>query len=122
MGLSKWPVEDIPGVDRIYMRVHFRQVDAGNPMPGAFSDHEGGMSTDWEKYSTPDETQLRGKQAPNLYGVIGLVVGSVRKIPGLGVVHEPIDDNRAHTEVFGKKDPQTRLQLLRSFQWIIPLP
>lgn len=115
-----WPIEEIPDEDRLFMRVHFENIVDGEPGPGAFRDHGGGMSTDWEKYSTPEESQGRA-QRPELYGVISLVTGEVRSIPSLTVVHEPLDDNRAHTEVFGEKrrDPEVRVKLTRMSQWEI---
>ena len=112
-----WPVEDIPDDDRLYMRVHHVNIVDGEPTPGAFKDHDGGMSTDWEQYSTADQTRRRARNLMDV-GVISLVAGEVRHIPPLTVVHEPLDDNQAHTEVFGdKRAPEIRVKLGRIYQW-----
>lgn len=100
------------------MRVHKNQIVDGEPMPIAFRNHNSGMSTDWNRYATPAETQ-RGSQAAQNYGVIVLGVGDVRSIPDQKVVHEPVDENRAHTEVFGDKDAQVRVKLGRIYRWSI---
>jgi hypothetical protein len=113
-----WPKEVISDADHLYMRVHEVFVSDEGVAPGAFKDHQGGMSTDWEKYSTPEETRQRAKE-PLRNGVIQLVAGSVRGIPGLSVEHTPSLDNRAHTDVFGQKSPEVRLKLKRIAEWII---
>ena len=80
------------------------------------------MSTDWDKYSTAEETQRRVKSSlPEENGVVRLNVGGVRAIKPLSVEHEPEPDNRAHTAVLGdkKKDPEVRLKLQRLAEWVI---
>jgi hypothetical protein len=77
------------------------------------------MSTDWEKYSTPTQTQDRGKK-PSANGVIALICGEVREIQSLSVVHAP-SQNRAHTNVFGEKTTEVRVKLARIFTWAIPV-
>lgn len=119
MSVGNWPVEVVPDEDRLFMRVHKNNIRDGEPLPGAFKDHGGGMSTDWEKYSTPAETRERGAQAAANYGIISLPVGDTRNIPGLSVVHTPLNDNRAHTDVFGQKDTQARVMLGRICRWQI---
>lgn len=79
------------------------------------------MSTDWSKYATPEDTLCRAK-IPSDNGVIGMVVGEVRGIPGLTVEHSSLPENRSHTDVFGKKDPEVRLRLLRICRWMIRVP
>lgn len=56
---------------------------------------------------------------------------AIRAINGLSLDHEPIQENsidvegklipanRAHSEVFGEKDEERRLKLLRIFNWEI---
>jgi hypothetical protein len=48
-----------------------------------------------------------------------MVVGEIRGIPGLTVEHSPLPENRSHTDVFGNKDPEIRLRLLRTCLWMI---
>jgi hypothetical protein len=79
------------------------------------------MSVNWSRYSTPEETRAQGRKAPEMYGVIKLLAGNIREIPGLSVEHDPEwPDNRSHTEIYGnKKDQQTRLLLMRASHWEI---
>lgn len=80
------------------------------------------MSTDWEKYSSPTETRARSKrQPPSEYGVAEMIAGEVRSLPGLSVVHSPVQgENRAHVDVIGdKRDPEVRVRLPRIARWVI---
>ncbi len=71
------------------------------------------MSTDWSKYSSPEETLLRvTHRPPEEFAVVSLPVGEVR-ILGQLVEHDPYPDNRAHTNVIGEKDPEIRIKLSR---------
>src|SRR5207249_1315455 len=78
------------------------------------------MSTDWNDYSTPEQTRQRGPN-PGAYGVARLAVLPIRQdvVPNQEVLHEPtqddpqLQDNRAHTHVKGSKKEQTQLQLIR---------
>ena len=80
-----WQVEEIPGEAVLYMRVHRQKVDqTGAPKPVAFQNKPtdtDGMSTDWEKYSTPQQTRQRARK-PEDNIVISLVAGDVRAIEG----------------------------------------
>ncbi len=104
----EWEAEDVPDPDFLFMRVHYRFLDQdGEPMPGAFRnrpDESGGMSVDWQKYSTPQETRARARD-PSANIVIEFLAGAVRKIPNQTVVHTPDADryNRAHTDIRGEK-------------------
>jgi hypothetical protein len=123
-GLAHWPLEAIPDDALLYMRIHRDHVDAsdGIPIPGAFRNRCDGMSTDWNKYSTPRETRARGR-VPSDNGVVRLVVAEVRGVPGQTVKHTPdvASRNRAHTDVFGEKDPEVRMKLRRLSAWEIPI-
>ena len=87
-----WPKEDIPNAASVFMRIHRRWAPNGEALPGAFRDHAGGMSVDWDKYSTPEETRARGR-LPSENGVIGTGVGAIRTIEGLSVEHAPIQED-----------------------------
>ena len=80
------------------------------------------MSTDWDKYSTAKECRQRARN-PVDNAVIQLSAGSVRKIPGQTITHEPVPDNRAHTDVRGEKksDPEVRVRFLQIMKIVIPL-
>jgi hypothetical protein len=115
-----WPVEQIPNEHFLFFRVHRNYMQFGEDIPfGVFRDQEGGMSTDWDKYSTAEQSQKRAK-VPEDNGVLRLNVGGVREITPLSVEHGPEPLNRAHTEVLGdKKAPQVRLKLQRLAEWAI---
>ena len=81
------------------------------------------MSTDWNKYSTLEQTRARGN--PSLNGVIGMNVGDVRNIPPLEVIHTPTFNNRAHTNIYGiiqenkSRTIEMRVKLARIAQWLL---
>jgi len=120
MGEIAWPKEDIPDDGVLYMRLHRAWTSSGEPIPGAFRNIVDGMSTDWDRYSTPEETRQRAR-APSDNAVIALVVGQVRTVPGQTVEHAPLPDNRAHTNVMGEKSAQVRLMLMRLYRMALPL-
>lgn len=123
--VSSWSREKIPDENYLWMRVHKEQLPNGDIAPGAFKNRpttKDGMSTDWEKYANPEDTRSRARN-PKDNAVIGLRVGEIRKIPEQTVVHTPdlITPNRAHTDVFGKKNPEVRVKLIRASKIAIPL-
>jgi len=115
-----WPREHIPDPDRVFFRVHDSFIPRGVLNVGVFQDHEGGMSVDWEKYSTPAQLQTRAK-TPAKNAIVSFRAGEVRQIQTLRVEHEPLRDNRAHSEIFGEKDPEVRVKLSRLMTWEIRL-
>jgi len=121
--LIDWKPENIPDVDRLFMRVHRTSTTAGELNPGAFRDREGGMSTEWEKYSTAAEARARAK-TPSDNGVISLPAGKVRLIPDMVVSHTPDVERRVrgHTDVVGLKTTEVRVRLSRIAQWEIAVP
>ena len=97
-------VEDIPDEDSLYYRVHINLLKTlgGKLGPNCFRDPGGGMSSDWSKYSSPEQARARsGNDKAANYGVTGLQVGRVRQIEGLRIEHAPIDGNDAHAHVLG---------------------
>lgn len=112
-----WEVENIPDPDRLFLRVHKNWIEDDALLPGFFRDHGDGMSADWERYATPEETRARAKN-PEFNKVISLVAGDIRAVPGQLVEHRPLAENRAHSEIVGdKKAPGIRLRLLRLARW-----
>jgi len=91
----------------------------GEPIPGSFRNINGGMSTDWEKYSTAQQSRNRATSDPSRNGVISLIVKDVRDIPYQTVEHDPSIDNRAHTNVLGEKGTEERLRFMRIYRWEI---
>jgi hypothetical protein len=123
--LINWVVEVIPDAHRLYMRVHKMFVYQGDFVVGVFRDQGEGMSTEWEKYSSPEDARSRAR-VPSENGIIEMVSGSVSEIPGLRVQHAPDLELRirGHTEVIGDKktDPEVRVKLKRISRWVIALP
>jgi hypothetical protein len=118
-----WDIETIPDGDFVFMRAHKSFIKDGELIPGVFQNRGEGMSTDWEKYSTAEQTRNRTlRSPPGDNGVIKLSVAGIRNIEKLSVVHEPLPDNRAHTEVFGEKTTKARMLLLREVNWAIMPP
>ena len=115
--MTEWIVEEIPDGDQLYYRIPAAQVGKqGSPQPGHFRENKGSISTDWSKYSTPGETRARqGIERAASFGVIALLVGGVRSIEGLAVVHEPdsVHMNRAHTGIYGMEQPGAAVDLAR---------
>jgi hypothetical protein len=123
--VGSWSSEEIPGEDHLWMRVHRVDMENGEILPRGFKNRpttKDGMSTDWDKYATAQDTRNRGR-VPLDNAVIRLNVGTVREIPDQTVVHTPdlIKPNRAHTDVFGKKHPEARVLLIRAATIVIPL-
>ena len=117
--IETWPIELVPDNDLLFMRVHQNNIRDGSPLPIAFMNHgageEEGMSTDWSKYSTPEQTISRIYEEKPTWkgGVIQMVVGDVRKIPDQIVQHAPLPKNQAHTNVKGRKDTKVRYLFMR---------
>lgn len=98
-----FPVEQIPDPDSVFLHVHSSRMNGGNPTPGAFTPHGEGLSVDWEIYSTAVDTRGRARK-PAENGVIRLVAGEIRKLDveghgHLDVIHRPLAENRAYSEV-----------------------
>lgn len=121
--MSSWPEESIPDADPLFMRVHKQWRRGDGVSPGAFKDHNSGMSTDWSKYSTAEETRARATKPEVLYSVVQMNVGDVRKVPNQVVRHTPdvARNNRAHTDVIGdKKAEEIRVKLRRIAVLVLP--
>lgn len=115
---QRWPSELIPDEDLLYKFVHqqwFKKTGEVSPtffknVMDPLTGHSG-MSTDWSRYSSPEETRSRAKD-PAINGVIEMTAVDVRAIPEQTVEHTPIQnnpnpkikDNHSHTDVFGSKD------------------
>jgi len=123
-GITNWPVEDIPGADDVFLRVHKDFVKSPGVPVNAFRDHpkhRGSMSVNWEKYSTAEQCRQSAKSRPDDNAVLRMNVGKIREVPTQVVLHAPIPDNRAHSEVQGEKTPQVRMLLARLATWEIEL-
>jgi len=119
-----WESEPILDEDFLFMRVHKTWAKRdGSISLGVFKNTptpQDGMSTDWQKYSTPEETRSHSaRKPPDEYAVIRMLAGKVRTIPKQEVEHTPLPDNRAHTDVFGEKDEEARLLFGRIYEMVI---
>ena len=125
--LTDWPVEDIPDEAFLFYRIHkmYPNQPDGTPGPGAFRDHNGGMSTDWDRYSSAVECREQVPAAAD-NGVVRLNAGRCRSEARQEVRHTPWSENRAHTDVIGEKkgseDPKPRMLLARISECVIEKP
>ena len=128
--VTSYPAEAIPDADSLFLRIHRANVDSdGFPLPRAYDEHGGGMSTNWSKYSDAELTRRQAADIihpktlkpknPDHFGVLAFVVREVREIPKLTVKHTPLPTNRAHTDVIGTGTPQARVRLGRIYSWSI---
>ena len=125
--VTKWPIEDIPDEDDLYYRIHkeFFEEDTIIIPSASFRPQGNSMSTDWNKYSTPEKLNQRAKK-PEDNRIVEMNVGDVRVIP-LIINHAPdyVEMNRAHTDVFGliglpkSKLSKIRTQLASLSSWVI---
>lgn len=127
---ADWPVEEIPGTARLFVRVHQDNWRDGRPKEGAFRFRgatptaDGSLSSNWDKYSDPEDTRVRSKE-PHRNGVISLNVGFLTDELRLRVQHSPdhcltrdpttpwVRPNRAHTDVWSLESPEIRVLLRR---------
>jgi hypothetical protein len=118
-----FPIENIPDADSVFMRAHKDYIRGGDLVPGVFREQDGGMSVDWDKYASPQDTKGRAKNPAN-NAVLSLSVGGIRKIRDLDVKHTPEPNNRAHSEVDLPDDreelTEARLLLRRLAAIVIP--
>ena len=113
--------EEIPDEDSLYRRIHFSRIKSGKIRPSAFDLHEGevGLSVDWARYCTPEDTLQRARK-PRENAVGTWLCGEVRALPGQVVRHDPQPDNYAHTLIVGEKTAEVRLQLARLCRILLP--
>ncbi len=125
VGASSSP-DRLPPDDWLYMRVHDNVIHkpTGEPMSGAFDDHEGGMSTDWSARSTPQQTRVRktadsvSEHPASEYAVVKMRVRDVEAL-GLSVNYTPTPDNPAHCDVVGRKTARIQKHLKKIAEYTI---
>lgn len=125
--MGKWEVEEIPDEDLIFHRVHQNSyIDAlrgsanpKHPIPAnVFRFREYcSLSCNWSEYSSPEDTQEKGSDSPENYGVLEFDVHQVRE-KQLGVIHTPCDDNQAHCSI-EKTEEQCEMQIRFDLQEIV---
>lgn len=123
-----WPVEHIPDGCAVLMRAHQQYFSReGNLQPGVFRVHGSGMSVDWGKYSSPENTRDRASNNPHKNAVIRMLVLGIRQMPSLDVKHTPEPDNRSHSDVLGipsapEDRTEIRMILLGLSEVVLPFP
>lgn len=117
---SNFPIEEIPSSDNVFRRVYRGYIKNGRVKVNAFTDpppkFEGervGLSVLWEKHATIATCKSTGKEPEN-NGVAALSVGKIREIDALQVVHDPKVESQAHSQIYGRKDEEVRVQLSRA--------
>lgn len=112
---SCFPVESIPDEDHLYMAVKRAHVDpiTLKPTSAAYRNHgtglSKGMSTDWDRYASPVDTQNRLGN-PEMHGVVVMSVEKIRGIAIYSVIHDPVCQNQAHTNVTGPKSKDEKTE------------
>ena len=117
-----FPVESIPDTAHVLRRIlqiHHKNDDIE---PAAF-DLAGGMSCDWERYSTAQQSIDR---VPNkkikFAGVVYFVCGKLQ-VEEFDVNHTPSNENRAHCTVSAENTEEKRTKLTRLYEkdWALKL-
>jgi hypothetical protein len=114
--MPDFPKEEIPNTCKLYYRLHPRFIREGEWTPGVFFDIDGGMSVDWAKYSTPQQTKMRAIYSKGKHKIGEFIAGEVRQVPQT-VLHQPTSippdpPNQAHSEVIGIKTDRVQMKLL----------
>jgi len=130
---APWEIELIPDASNVYRLIPSHMVKKGSRIPAEsmFVPDADGLSVDWDKYATPEESLIRTGltfrfnsqefKDPARFMVFKLHVGQVRKLEGVVEVnHTPVfhgnppptgrPNNRSHSSVTGT-DEEVRLKL-----------
>ena len=119
--MSPWDAEAIPDGDLVFRRVYRGYFEnSGKVKPKAFANLGNGMSVYWEKYCTPQDVRSKGQVLADT-AVLSMRADKIRGIPGQELVHTPTDDERAHSDVVGEKDPGVRVLFTRIYTLEVPL-
>jgi hypothetical protein len=96
-------IERILDDDLLYHRVHEDFIDPERPdvvVPDAIKPEGDGLSMDWAKKCTPEETRQRAKtRSVSEYGVIGILASNIRSNTDLKIEYRPTPENPAHVLV-----------------------
>ena len=150
---TKWTVEQVPNDAQLFVRVHKSKIEEkdpttiGLPKPSAFKNTpETGpdLSSDWEKYSTPEESRARiGKEYrygkieefknPSDFFIVSLNVQDIYNLNAeQKIEHSPRQDNfpdeldgspwnRSHCSIIGDFE-ERRVRITDIVKWEIPPP
>jgi hypothetical protein len=95
--------EQIPNDTKLYLRVSKAHVKTDDDINlQAFKPHgDDGLSVNWNKYSTTELCLTITGKSSKTHGIAHFVVGNVREIENLTVVHDPIEGNYPHSLICG---------------------
>jgi hypothetical protein len=121
--MDNYPKEQIPAQSNLFYRIHKTFIVDGEIVPGVFQSKIDGMSTDWDKYGTPQQSLALSK-IPADNGIVKFSVRQIRQQPSMDVEHDPQLYNRSHSLVHGvpeKGELKTKVRLLlkRICEWEI---
>ena len=125
----EWEVEHIPESDFLFRRVHLNYLDKEDIdfiPPATFRVSGEGISVEWEKYATATESLKRAYES-NKNGIIQIKTGDVRNIEPLNVIHSPLKENRAHSNIIGLENLsksqkiKVRFKLSQYASWVIKI-
>ena len=119
----RWPIEEIPDADSVFMRARQEHIRDGVLLPGVFKAHGNGMSVNWDRYASAEGTKKQASKNRDHNAVISMPVVEIRQIDDLKVEHTPEPTNQAHSDVFGlpqKGEQLTEVRfLLRKISTIV---
>jgi len=124
---NPWQSEDIPSDDLLYMRIHKgwwsrkKQRFGIDAFRNSGEGAQAGMSTNWSKYASAEETRDQATSRPEENYVVAMRVSDVRAVAGLTVKHAPLPDDRAHADVIGEKTLEVK-EALRQICKIVVEP
>ncbi|OFW26727.1 MAG: hypothetical protein A3J28_10220 [Acidobacteria bacterium RIFCSPLOWO2_12_FULL_60_22] len=121
-----WPIKEIPDADSVFRRAHRNDFRDGELEPGVFRAQGAGMSVNWDRYASAEETRQQARKHPHDNAVISMPVGGIRQIDDLRVEHTPEPTNQAHSDVHGlpenrERRTEVRVLLLRITTIVLPL-
>lgn len=120
-----YETETIGDQEILYYRVHKNYFRLSKIVPQAFQSKGDGMSTDWAKYSTEQESYSRCK-IPADNAIVSLSTADIRSEKLLDAIHKPEDNNQSHSLVVGipTNEPfktEVRLHLMKIHKEVIHL-
>ena len=124
--LMKFKQEKILDSCKVYRRIHKKWLNIkGDVIPIAFKDYNDnaslGMSVDWAKYTTAKNSIESSGKTDIWVKVAVFIVKKIRDIKPLEVEHTPFH-KQEHATVWGEKNTEIRMKLLKACQQILDPP
>lgn len=89
--------------------------------PNLFRSPTGGpLSADWCKYRCPIDTlnAVPECRKGRYYGIVQFPVGEIREAESCNVIHNPDDNNQAHSSIIGDEG-ERRYKLRKCAEWVM---